>query len=421
MKGGRGRGSRGVTRITARGVNITQVARAAGVGTGTVSRVLNDSASVRPATRARVQEVIERLDYRPSRLASGLSRGSPRTVAIVVPFMTRPSVVERLAGAIAVLDENGYDTVVLNVETAEQRDRHLESLTARHRAAGVVIVSMPPPARFLGAFALAGIPLVLVDTEAAGVARTIADDAKGGRLATEHLIALGHRRIGFVGDLGYEGIGNSSTRLRFAGYRAALDAAGIAFDAALVRQGPHGAATSLAHAEELLGLDEPPTAIFAISDTQAMGVLAAADRLGVDVPGELSVVGYDDIEAATLLGLTTVRQPLKQSGAHGAERLCLLLRGERVRPLRQELPVEVVTRTSSGAPGGRAQAASAPRAARPGRAVRDEVASDEHGKEALGAASAVARQRAGVRGRRVAARERGLGHSPSRRARQSRS
>lgn len=343
-------GRRGVTGIASRGVNITQVARAAGVGTGTVSRVLNDSANVRPTTRARVLEVIERLDYHPSRLASGLSRGSPRTVAIVVPFMTRPSVVERLAGAISVLDEHGYDTVVLNVETAEQRDRHLKSLTARHRADGVVVLSIPIPATFLAAFRKARIPVVLVDTEAPGLPRTIADDARGGRLATEHLIALGHRRIGFVGDLGFEGIGNHSTRQRFSGYRAALQAARIPYDGALVRQGSHSAATSSLLAEELLGLADPPTAIFAISDTQAIGVLAAADRMGVEVPGDLSVVGYDDVEAAALLGLTTVRQPLKESGARGAERLCLLLRHERVRPLREELPLEIVARTSSAPP-----------------------------------------------------------------------
>ena len=337
----------GVAEIEPRSVNIAAVARAAGVGTGTVSRVLNESPSVRPATRARVLDVIEQLGYRPSRLATALSKGTPRTVAIVVPYMTRPSVVERLAGVISVLDREGYDAVVLNVETVAQRDRHLESLTERHRADGVVVVSLPVPQRQLSSFRQSGIPLVLVDAEAPGIPRTVADDVEGGRLATAHLVGLGHRRIGFVGDLGFEGIGNASTRQRFLGYRHALSAVGAEVDESLVRQGEHGAHTASLLAEEMLRARRPPTAIFAISDTQAIGVLGAADRLGIAVPDELAVVGYDDIESAAFLGLTTVRQQLARSGELGAARLCALLRGEEVRPRRQQLPLEVVARSSS--------------------------------------------------------------------------
>lgn len=337
----------GVVEVDAKKVNIAEVARAAGVGTGTVSRVLNESPNVRAATRARVVEVIEQLGYRPSRLATALSKGTPRSVAIVVPYMTRPSVVERLAGVIAVLDEQGYDAVVLNVETAEQRDRHLDSLTERHRVDGVVVVSLPVPARHLAAFQGSGIPLVLVDADAPGVVRTVTDDVEGGRLATAHLVELGHRRIGFVGDLGYEGIGNASTRQRFLGYTRALAAVGVGVDVDLVRQGAHGAHTAALLAEQMLRSPRPPTAIFAISDTQAIGVLGAADRLGVAVPEELSVVGYDDIESAAFLGLTTVRQSLARSGEQGAGRLCALLRGEPVRPRRQQIGLEVVARSSS--------------------------------------------------------------------------
>lgn len=364
------RTSPGVAEIGSRRVNISEVARAAGVGTGTVSRVLNDSSSVRPATRARVLDVIEKLDYRPSRLASGLSKGSPSTVGIVVPYMTRPSVVVRLAGAISVLDEHGYDTVVFNVETTEQRDRHLESLTARHRADGVVLVSVPLPQQYRAAFRRSGIPLVMVDTEATGVPRTISDDVEGGRIAVAHLLGLGHRRIGFIGDVGFEGLGNRSTRQRLLGYRNALAAAGLGYDETYVRQGEHGAHTASLLAEELLRLPSPPTAIFAISDTQAIGVLAAADRVGASVPHELSVVGYDDIESAALLGLTTVRQPLERSGELGAQRLCALLRGEPVRPMRQQLPVEVMARASSAPPAaGRGSSGRRPRQGVGGPAV----------------------------------------------------
>jgi DNA-binding LacI/PurR family transcriptional regulator len=116
----------------------------------------------------------------------------------------------------------------------------------------------------------------------------------------------------------------------------------------LIKRGPHDAAAAAEHAAQLLKSPDPPSAIFAASDTQAIGVLAAADRLGVTVPGQLSVIGFDDIESAAFLGLSTVRQPLRLSGAEGARRLCALLRGEKVRPLRQELPIELVARRTSG-------------------------------------------------------------------------
>ena len=118
-------------------------------------------------------------------------------------------------------------------------------------------------------------------------------------------------------------------------------------DPSLIRRGPHDAGTAAEHAAQLLKSPDPPSAIFAASDTQAIGVLAAAERLGVAVPDRLSVVGFDDIESAAFLSLSTVRQPLTLSGAEGARRLCALLRGERVHPLRQELPIELMARGSS--------------------------------------------------------------------------
>src|ERR1700720_1322497 len=127
---------------SSRRATIADVAAASGVGVGTVSRVINGAANVREATRLTVLRVIEQLGYRPSHLAASLSRGTPQTVAIMVPHLTRPSTVQRLAGALAVLDEQGYDTVVCNVDTPQQRDHHLAALTRRHRADGVIVVSL---------------------------------------------------------------------------------------------------------------------------------------------------------------------------------------------------------------------------------------------------------------------------------------
>jgi DNA-binding LacI/PurR family transcriptional regulator len=379
-----------VTMPTSRRATIADVAAASGFGVGTVSRVINGASNVREATRLSVLKVIEQLGYRPSHLAASLSRGTPRTVAIVVPQLTRPSAVMRLAGALSVLDELGYDTVVCNVDTPQQRDHHLAALTSRHRADGVIVMSLRLSAPQLDSFLRAGVSVVTVDAITPGIPQTVTDDVAGGRLATAHLLSLGHRRIGFVGDTmrgaaaaSRIGLGHLASQHRLTGYRQALAEAGVRYDPKLVRRGPHGPANAEALAAELLARPDPPSAIFAASDTQAMGVLAAADRGGVSVPGDLSVIGYDDIESAALLGLSTVRQPLGDSGAEGARRLCALLRGERVSPLRQQLKLEVVCRSSTATfrvtgPGARSSvgaAAAGPASARSAFATAGPVTS----------------------------------------------
>jgi DNA-binding LacI/PurR family transcriptional regulator len=332
-------------------VTIADVAADAGVGVGTVSRVLNGSDQVRAATLRAVQDSIDRLGYRPSHAATALVRGTPRTVAVVVAHMTRPSAVARLASALGVLGEAGYDAIVCNVDTPAERDRHLETLLTAHRADGVLAISLPLSREQLAQFGRAGVTLVSVDAATPGVPQTIIDNVAGGRLAAGHLIGLGHRRIGFIGDAVSArppaGLGFTSSADRLRGYRQALAEAGLGLEARLIRRGPHDAATAAGQAAELLKAGNPPTAIFAASDTQAIGVLAAAERLGVEVPGQLSVIGFDDIESAAFLGLSTVRQPLALSGAEGAQRLCALLRGERLPARRSELPLELVARAST--------------------------------------------------------------------------
>jgi DNA-binding LacI/PurR family transcriptional regulator len=338
----------------ARRVTIADVAADAGVGVGTVSRVLNGSEQVRAATLRAVQDSIDRLGYRPSYAATALVRGTPHTVAVVVTHMTRPSAVTRVAAALAVLAEQGYDTIVCNVDSALERDRHLEALLPTHRIDGVLAISLPLSREQLAQFARAGVALVSVDAAIAGVPHTVVDNVAGGRLATEHLIGLGHRQIGFVGDMAFAkppaGLGFTSSADRLRGYRQALAAAGIGFETRLIRRGGHDPAAAAEHAAQLLKSPAPPSAIFAASDTQASGVLAAADRLGVRVPEQLSVIGFDDIESAAFLSLSTVRQPLELSGVEGARRLCALLRRERLHRRRQELPVELVVRASTGRP-----------------------------------------------------------------------
>ena len=163
---------------------IADVAASAGVGLGTVSRVLNGSPKVRAETRARVLDAIDTLGYRPNPLARGLSLGRCQTVGVVVPFFTHASAVERLRGVVAALDQSRYDLVLFNVESPVHREEHLGSLTRRDRADGLLIMSLPTPAEELERLTASGVPIVLVDAEGVGVTAVVTDDVAGGRIAT---------------------------------------------------------------------------------------------------------------------------------------------------------------------------------------------------------------------------------------------
>ena len=332
-------------------VTISDVAAHAGVGAGTVSRVLNNSPRVSPDTRARVMAAIDVLDYRPSPLARGLSRGRAHTFGVVVPFFPAPSAVERIHGVIRALHGSRYDLVLFNVESLEERDHHFTNLLRRDRADGLLVLSLPPPAAQLERLARAGVPVVLVDVSADGFPSVVTDDVHGGRLATDHLLSLGHRRIAFLGEEPVNPFGFASSARREQGYREALADAGVAPDPRYVKHGPHDRTVGQRLAERLLAFKQPPTAVFAASDVLALGVLEAAAQAGVRVPDDLSIVGFDDVEVASLVGLTTVRQPLFESGDLGARLLLEALGGEGApAAVVHELPLELVVRSTTGPP-----------------------------------------------------------------------
>jgi LacI family transcriptional regulator len=329
---------------------IADVAAHAGVGQGTVSRVLNGSPKVREATRARVLRSIEVLDYRPNPLARGLSRGRCQTLGVLIPFFTHASAVERLRGVSAEIDVGRHDLVLFNVESPQHRDQHLASITGRERADGLLVVSLPVPARELDRLTTAGVPVVLVDTRGEGVASVVTDDVIGGRLATSHLVDLGHTAIAFIGEDPKNTFGFTSSAQREHGYATVLAEAGIPYRLDLLRHGAHDRVVAERLATELLDLADPPTAVFTASDEQAIGVLAAAVARGTRVPEDLSVIGFDDIELATYVGLTTIRQPLFESGQLGARLLLAAVAGEVPAPVEQVLPLELVERATTAAP-----------------------------------------------------------------------
>ncbi len=330
---------------------IADVAREAGVGVGTVSRVLNAGGPVSDATRARVLGVIAELDYQPLPAAQSLPRGRTNTIAVVAPFFTSASVVERLRGVVSALRSTAYELVLYDVETPAQRDHQLRGLGRRGRTDGAIIVSFPLRSEEAAPLVRARMPTVLLDTEHPELPSVAVDDLDGGYVATRHLLQLGHRRIAFVGDLERNPFGFTSSARRLDGYRRALQEAGVEQRPEDVKLGPHGRYVAHRLTNALLDAPDRATAIFAASDTQALGVMEAATMAGLALPDDLSVVGFDDVEIAAYVGLTTVRQPLFESGVRAAELLLERLASPSVEPRRERLPLELVARrTTAGRP-----------------------------------------------------------------------
>ncbi|MBL8095983.1 MAG: LacI family DNA-binding transcriptional regulator [Anaerolineales bacterium] len=334
-------------------VTIRDVAKQAGVGLATVSRVINNSPLVSAATREKVSRIIAELDYHPNPTARRLSLGKTLTIAVVTPFFTRPAFVERLRGIHTSLIDTDYDLVLYNVETTERRDAYMRSVPRRERVDGVLIVSLPPRNEDLISLANCPVPIVMIDANHPSLTmlhRIVINDVTGGQCATEHLIALGHQRVAYLSDTFETPFNFTASYDRYRGYRQALERAGLHYRPEYVVAGEHSHAVARQMALGLLRLPEPPTAIFAASDTQALGVLEAAQVLGLRVPEQLSVIGYDDIEVAEYLGLTTMRQQLFESGRRGVALLMEAIAGRHADPVCEEMPVTLVERRTTAPP-----------------------------------------------------------------------
>jgi DNA-binding LacI/PurR family transcriptional regulator len=330
-----------------RAPTIRDVARHAKVGVGTVSRVLNDSPLVSEDARRRVHRTIDELGYRRSSTARNLSLGRTQMIGVVAPFFTSNSVLERLRGVVNKLrDHSDYDLVLFDVETIPQRNDAFSSFARTDRVDGLLVMSLRPTDEEIDSFRREGMPVVLVDVRHPALPRVVIDDVLGGQIATEHLLDRGHTRIGFIGDAPTP-FGFTSSEHRRQGMARALRRAGIKRRDAYEMRGPHGREQARELAERLLRLPDRPTAIFAASDVQAMGVLAAARSMRLRVPQDLAVIGFDDIEVAEVLGLSTVHQPLRETGARGVELLLSAIDGMGAEPTEELAPLTVIARRTT--------------------------------------------------------------------------
>lgn len=328
-------------------MNIGDVAKAAGVSISTVSRVLSKADyPMRAETRMRVLEAIEALDFRPNDLARGLVRKNTRMIGLVIPDISNPYYPELCRGVEDVASSEAYTVLFCNTDRLTEKSRLYIDALIQKRVDGIIIAgggteyALSPEM-----FAPFHTKVVLVGRHSLPFPSVQVDNVKAAREATAHLAGLGHARIGFI-----TGPANlTSVTDRMSGYRQGLEAHGITYDDRLVRVADFEEVGGYAAAQSLLLEVSPPTAIFAANDRMAVGVMAAARDLGIDVPDDLALIGFDNISMASLLrpALTTVALPSRQMGM-AAMQLLLKQLTDKPAPQTVWLSTRLVVRASCG-------------------------------------------------------------------------
>lgn len=329
---------------------IEDVALAAGVSVATVSRALRGLPNVAESTRVRVQEIALDLNYRADPAASRLATGRSKSVAVAVPQLNGWYFSHVVAGVEAVCAEAGYDTIVIGLGLKGAGLALIEGSDALHRRAdGLIVVDVGLGPDDVEAFRSRGLSLVAVGPLIDGVASVGIDDVAVGAMGTAHLLDLGHRRIGLIrGELDdvFEFV---VPHLRQRGFEEEHARRGLCADPDLYADGSFTIQGGYEAAESLLRRDDPPTAVFALSDEMAFGAIHAARDLGRRVPEDVSIIGVDDHDAAAVIGLTTVHQDVDQHGARAARLMIAQLAGQTVEPVRHNDPIRLVVRTSTAA------------------------------------------------------------------------
>jgi DNA-binding LacI/PurR family transcriptional regulator len=300
---------------------IHDVARLAGVGIGTVSRVINNHSAVKPGTREKVMAAIEQLHYKPDPIARSMVSRRTNAIGIIVPFFTRPFFMEVLQGVENTTARLGKELVLYNVQTNEQRDHFFSEMPMHRRVDGVLILSLSPDDEVAHGFGKVGLPVVLVDAYSPFLPSLVVNNIDGAYQAMMRLIQKGHRHIGFINGIVEGNFKFNQATDRLIGVHRALAEAGLSFEPELMLETEWNRQSGREAALRLLSQKQRPTAIFAASDIQAVGVLEAARNLHIAVPHELSVIGFDGIELSELLELSTVQQPMRQMGELGIMKL----------------------------------------------------------------------------------------------------
>ncbi|MCU0500421.1 MAG: LacI family transcriptional regulator [Anaerolineae bacterium] len=309
--------------------SIKDIARAAGVSHSTVSRALSDSPLVNEVTRSRIHRLALEMGYSPDAGARSLVRGHTCTVGVVVTTIADPFSAEVVEGIEATAYSHGYSVILAASHDEPEREIAAVEMLRSKRVDAVIVTSSRVGALHQERLGAAGVPVILLNSHSLGGAphtfSVRVDDQHGARLATEHLLMLGHRRLAHVAGPA----GHSPSADRLAGYRAALAGVGVPFDPAQVIAGTGRPAAGEQALPQFLAMAARPTAVFCYNDMTAIGLLRAAHSAGLIVPDDLAIAGFDDIPFATYVSpsLTTIAQPKFELGQQAMSMALTLMSG----------------------------------------------------------------------------------------------
>ena len=332
--------------------SIDDVARASGVSTATVSRALRGLPNVSAPTREAVLAIAEQLGYVASSNASGLATGRTLAMGVVVPNVSRWFYATVLEGIDAELRRVGYDTILFNLGLrGEDRERVFHRSILRKRTDAVIALCLDFTPSEREQLASLGHPTIVVGGPVPGLRHVGIDELEVARQATEHLIALGHRRIGHLAGAPERGLNKRVPQRRRRGFELAMADAGLAIEPNWVELSDFDISGGRAAALRMLAGTHRPTALFAASDEIAIGAMLAARELGIDVPGKLSVIGIDNHALAETFGLTTIGQDAVGQGRLAAQLMLEELAGAEPRPGPLRFPATLIERASTAPPG----------------------------------------------------------------------
>lgn len=326
---------------------IYDVAKHAGVSITTVSRMLNAPDKVNSKTRERVLAAIDQLSFVPKAEARARAMQQTGRIGVISPFFTAPSFIQRLRGVAETLSPENYELVIYTVDSNDHFQGYLSSLPLTGNLDGLIILSLPVDDAQVRRLLDHGLPTVLIEYPHPKLNCVEIDDIEGGYMASTYLLEKGHRRIAFLGDTDLPEYSIHPVSLRLRGFRRALKEARIKVPDTFVRLAPYSQEQTRKVAKELLNLPEPPTAIFAATDFQALGVLKAARQLGFKVPDQLAVIGFDDLDIAEYFDLTTISQHLDESGRLAVELLLAQIESPSRPPRHVKLPLTLVERQTA--------------------------------------------------------------------------
>ncbi|MFN8458703.1 MAG: LacI family DNA-binding transcriptional regulator [Anaerolineae bacterium] len=338
---------------TKKRVTIKDVAAQAGVSYQTVSRVINHHASVTDETRSRVQHIIEELNFRPNLAARSLPRHRSNVIGLIIPYeadylFRDPHLLAQISGIDAEANARGYNLLLSTAGNSQSGIEAYERFISNQVADGALVIETTSSQVGSELLIKQDYPYVSLGYDPNPDAYFVhSDDETGAKEVTHHLLAKGHRRIGIINGPPTGAV--AALQHRLLGHQQALNEAGLEFDPRLMVHGDYTRPSGQLATETLLALAEPPTAIFAFNDRMAMGAIRAVNLVGLRVPEDVAVVGFDDIPTAADFNpaLTTVSQPARTMGQVAAQILFELMAGKTVTEREVILPAKLIIRQSS--------------------------------------------------------------------------